>query len=93
MGRLPFAIVGYLLRRDFKRCDIATLRSRLDSEYYIAHLIIAELVIRGEPIESFSDYVAGLLSSDSSDRRNIGEAIVRIWPETAKAVPSRDALN
>ena len=78
LGRLPYAIAGEILKRNLKRCDVATLRSRLDREYYISHLIIAQLLVRGEPIESFRDYVAGLRRSDSPDRRRFGEQLLRI---------------
>jgi hypothetical protein len=83
LGKLPYAIAGEMLKRNLKRCDVPTLRSRLEREYYISHLIIAQLLIRGEPIESFKDYVAGLRHSDSPDRRRFGEQLLRIWPETA----------
>ena len=84
VGRLPFMITFHILKRDLKRCDVATLRSRLDSQYFIAHLIITELVVRGEPVESFRDYVSELLRSDSSDKRRFGERVLRMWPETAQ---------
>jgi hypothetical protein len=83
LGRLPYAISSELLKRNLKRCDVPTLRSRLEREYYISHLIIAQLLIRGEPIESFRDYVAGLRRSHSPDRRRFGEQLLRIWPEAA----------
>lgn len=83
LGGLPYAIASEMLKHSLKRCDVATLRSRLDTEYYISHHIIALLVIRGEPIESFRDYVAGLQRSDSADRRRFGKHLLRIWPETA----------
>jgi hypothetical protein len=92
-GRVPFAIAGQFLRRNLARCDNATLRSRLDTEYYIAHIIIAHLVIRGEPIESFRGYVAGLLNSDCPDRRRIGEYVVRVWPQTAEPIQSTDSAK
>ena len=82
--RVPYAISSELLKRDLQRCDVATLRCRLDREYFIAHLIIAHLVVRGEPIESFRSYVSGLLRSDCPDRRRFGENILRIWPETGE---------
>jgi hypothetical protein len=87
LGRVPLAISSAMLKRDLKRCDVATLRSRLDQEYYISHLIIAELVVRGEPIESFRDYVSELLRSDSPDRRRFGELNLQMWPETAQPSP------
>lgn len=81
LGRLPCAITGEILKRNLKRCDVATLRARLEREYYISHLIIARLLVCGEPVESFRDYVAGLRRSDSSDRRRFGERLLKIWPE------------
>ena len=81
-GRLPFAITTVLLKRDLDKCDVATLRSRLENEPYIAHLIISHLLIRGEPVESFQGYVSKLLTSDCPERRRCGEHILRIWPET-----------
>lgn len=88
LGRVPLAISSAMLKRDLKRCDVSTLRSRLEREYYISHLMIAELLLRGEPIESFRDYVSELLRSDSPDRRRFGERILQIWPETAQLPPS-----
>ncbi len=82
-GRLPFAITTALLKRDIDQCDVATLRSRLENEHYIAHLIIAHLLIRGEPVESFQSYVSRMLTSDCPERRRCGEDILRIWPEIA----------
>jgi hypothetical protein len=90
VGRVPFVITMALLKRDLQRCDSATLRSRLESQYYIGDLIIAHLVIRGEPIESFRSYVSGLRSSHSADRRRFGERILRIWPETVEPFGSSD---
>lgn len=83
LGALPYVIAGEILKRDLRRCDVATLHSRLDVEYYLSHLIIAQMLTRGEPIESFRDYVAELLRSNTPDRRRIGEQLLRIWPETA----------
>ena len=91
LGRVPYTIAGGMLKRSLERCDVATLRSRLEREYYISHLIIAQLLIRGEPVESFRDYVAGLRRSDSPDRRRVGEHILRIWPEMAQTSASTEA--
>jgi len=91
VGRIPLAVARALLKRDLERCDVATLRSRLKSEYYISHFIIAQLLIRGEPVESFRDYVAELQDSDFPDRRRFGEQILRIWPEMTLPSPSTEA--
>jgi len=93
IGRVPYAIAGEMLKRDLKRCDVATLRSRLDREYYISHLIIAQLLIRGEPIESFREYVSELRRSDSADRRRFGEQLLRIWPEIAQTAASAETQS
>jgi hypothetical protein len=93
LGRVPYAIAGEMLKRDLKRCDVATLRSRLEREYYISHLIIAQLLIRGEPIESFREYVSELRHSDSADRRRFGEQLLRIWPEIAQTSASAETQS
>ena len=90
VGRVPYAIAGQMLKRDLTRCDAATLRSRLEREYYISHLIIAHLLVRGETVESFSDYVASLRHSDSPDRRRFGEQLLRTWPEMAQPSASTE---
>jgi hypothetical protein len=82
-GRIPYLIAVHTLLRNLQRCDATTLRLRLDKEYYISHLIIAELLMRGEPIESFRDYISGLVRSDSPDRRRFGLEVLRIWPAAA----------
>jgi hypothetical protein len=87
LGRAPFAIARASIQSDLKRCDVATLRARLEDEYVISPLIIAELILRGEPVESFRDYVAGLRRSDSSDRREYGELNATIWSETVQQPP------
>jgi hypothetical protein len=84
LGKLPYLIAVQTLIRNLHRCDTATLRSRLEKEYYICHLIIAELLLRGETIESFRGYVSGLVLSDSPDRRRVGREVLRIWPATAE---------
>lgn len=81
LGMLPEVIVLKLVLRGLKKTDNMALRARLDKEYYLAHLIIAELIVRGEPVESFRDYVYSLRNSNSADRKRFGERIAEIWPE------------
>jgi len=92
LGKIPYLIAVQTLTRNLHRCDAATLRSRLDKEYYISHLIIAELLLRGETIESFRGYVSGLLLSDSPDRRHFGNEVIRIWPDSAQLPASPDSM-
>jgi hypothetical protein len=85
VGRLPLALSLWWLKRDLKQSSIAGLKSKLDRQFYLSHLIIAELVVRGEPVESFKSYVLALLHSDAADKRNFGWNNLRIWfPELAE---------
>jgi hypothetical protein len=90
MGRLPYLVALQTLMRNIQRSDAATLRLRLDKEYYISHLIIAELLLRGENIESFRGYISGLVNSDSPKRRRFGQEVLRIWPDAAQPPDSSD---
>jgi hypothetical protein len=83
-GRLPFAAASWWLRRSLKRATVTDLRSRLEREYFISHLIIAELVTRGEPVQSFRSVVERQLVSQSADVQRFGRANARLWfPELA----------
>jgi hypothetical protein len=93
LGKLPYVIAVQTLIRNLHRCDSATLRSRLQQEYYISHLIIAELLLRGEPIESFQDYVSDLVRSDSPERRLFAKEVLRIWPDTAQPLDPTDSVK
>ena len=88
LGQVPLIVAKQWMFRELRRDDVATLRARLETQYFIGHFIIAELLCRGEPIESFGEYVAGLARSESSDKRRIADQIIRIWPETAPPSPT-----
>jgi hypothetical protein len=91
IGNLPWVAVWAWVRYDFRRSGAAELKQRLEREYYLSHLLIAELVSRGEPVEQFRDYVVGLLRSDNSDEQRFGEASARIWfPDLLPAPDSRE---
>jgi hypothetical protein len=79
VGRLPFAVTLWSVRRSLERASVAELRSRLDRQYYISHLIIAQLVIRGEPVESFRSIVEQQLASPSTDVQRFGRANAQMW--------------
>ena len=55
------------------------LRERLKSQYFISHLIIVELLQRGEPLESFRHTVRAQLASPSADVFQFGLANASIW--------------
>lgn len=75
IGNLPWVAAWLWMRYDLKRCSIPELKERLQSQRFISHLLIAELVSRGEPLEQFRDYVASSLRSDGE----FGESTARIW--------------
>jgi hypothetical protein len=79
LGALPYAVAGIWIRQDLKHCDTTELKARLDRQYAISHLIIAQLVRRGEPVEQFRGYVDSLRHSGSADRRRFGDLNHRIW--------------
>ncbi len=85
VGRLPWLIAWGIFRFRIKSTSTERLRKRLETQYFISHLLIAEIVVRGEPAESFWPYVLSLLRSDSSDQRRFGWQNLRIWfPRLAK---------
>jgi hypothetical protein len=53
--------------------------ARLDREPFMSHLVIAELVVRGEPVESFRNVVIAQLSSASPDLQQYGRANAKLW--------------
>ena len=93
VGHLPFVAALAFLRHHLQRAGNDDLKARLQAEYYLSHLVIAELVSRGEPAEQFRGYVAGLLQSEDPDRRRFGTRAASVWfpdlvagsPETRKA--------
>lgn len=90
VGNLPWAASYAWMRYDLKRSSVATLKARLQREYFISHLLIGELVSRGEPLEQFRHYVAELLRSENALERHCGESAAGMWfPELlAKSSPS-----
>lgn len=79
IGRSPLVFSFWSLRRSLKRASVADLRSRLEQQYFISHLIIAELIGRGEPVESFRSLVERQLASPSADVQRFGRTNAKIW--------------
>jgi hypothetical protein len=79
IGRLPWLAAATWMRFDLRQSSVETLKSRLERQYFISHLLIAELVRRGEAPEQFRAYVDALLQSEQSDKRNFGAASARVW--------------
>jgi hypothetical protein len=79
VGNLPWAASRAWMHYDLKRSSVAKLKERLQREYFISHLLIGELLSRGEPLEQFRDYVAELLRSHNALERHCGEGVARMW--------------
>lgn len=79
VGRAPWFLVSRSFHKSLKQMSSSNLRSRLVNEYYISHLIIAELVSRGESVESFRQIVTMQLNSESLDVQRFGQANAQAW--------------
>ena len=91
-GRLPFLITFNWACRSFRRQSTDALRVDLASKYYIAHLILAELMRRGEDIRQDLAVVVDHLSSDDCDRRRFGIACLRLgYPDLAQRLHDYEA--
>lgn len=94
IGNLPFFVGTWYLWINLKLSDSSKLKNRLETDFFISHLIIAELVIRGEDTEQFKDYVLNLLQSEYSNQRRFGWHNLNIWfPELAKNLEYYDSEN
>ena len=86
VGRVPLIVATGWLRYDLKRSSNGRLRQRLETQNYISHIIIAELVARGEPVETFRDLIVSQIASRNPDVRRFGELNAKLWlPDLSKA--------
>ncbi len=91
VGDLPWMASWAWMRYDLKRSSVPRLKQRLQREYFVAHLLIGELVSRGEPLEQFRAHVAALMRSGDAPERHFGEAAARLWfPDLLADPPSGD---
>ena len=79
VGNLPRATSYAWMVYDLKRSSVAKLKERLQLEPFMAHLLIGELVSRGEPLEQFRDYAAELLRSSNTLERDCGKGVADMW--------------
>jgi uncharacterized membrane-anchored protein YhcB (DUF1043 family) len=79
LGNLPWTASRAWMHYELRRSSVAELKERLQREYFISHLVIGELLSRGEPLEQFRDYVAELLRSHNALKRHCGEGTARMW--------------
>ncbi|MDR3159252.1 MAG: hypothetical protein LBU11_09670 [Zoogloeaceae bacterium] len=50
IGRLPLVIALLFMRRSLTKTSNETLRERLQTQYYISHILLAHLMERGEDV-------------------------------------------
>jgi hypothetical protein len=81
IGRLPFLLAMIWVRTDLKRASTERLKTRLVREYFSSHLIIAELLQRGESLASFSEYANELAQSEDVNKARFGKNLLVVWPE------------
>lgn len=87
VGGLPFFFAARSLVGHLSHEDLSSLVRRLVDEFYISHLILAELKRRGEDLARFEEPILGLMQSESNDRRRHGWAsLQRFYPARAEAL-------
>lgn len=79
VGNLPWAVAWAWMRYDLKRTGVEKLKERLQREFFIAHILIGELVSRGEPLEQFREHVVRLLHSSTLAERQFGQRAASVW--------------
>ena len=89
LGRLPYLFASFSAKRSFEKESSQRLRERLrrGNEYYVSHLLLAQLMKRGENIASELPSIVDLIKSESSERRRFGWAALKFaFPETASKI-------
>src|SRR5207247_8088906 len=83
-GRLPYIILRARVLCGLAHESTPRLRERLASQYYISHLILAELIRRGEDIRTDLPILLGMLRSEFWDERRFGFRSLQIaFPDLA----------
>jgi hypothetical protein len=91
LGRIPLMMSWASYHRHLKRSSTEQLKSELKEQYFVSHLLIAELVVRGEPVEQFWPYILSQVQSESSDQRRFGWRSLNVWfPRLAQQVEGFD---
>ena len=88
IGRLPGIFSQRALVRSIRRKTTTELQEILQGkEYYIFHLAIAELAVRGEDIQKQRKHVLNLLTSEPHAARVCGWRTLRyFYPEAATQI-------
>ncbi len=93
LGRLPYSAASWAARRKLEQASSQALRERLRSgkEYFIAHLLLAHLMKRGEDVSGELPVIVGLIKSASSEQRRFGWAALKFaFPDNASKLAGFD---
>ena len=91
VGRIPSALTLAFLQRDLRRCDTATLKERLRSQYYVSHFIVPVLRRRGEAERDLQEQMLSLLLAESSDERwHAWRTVTLCFPDLARRLRGID---
>jgi hypothetical protein len=70
-----------------KMTSTESLRKKLHTESFFSDRLIAEMIVRGESVESFWPYILSLLQSSSFFERAYGWDNLNVWfPRIAKEI-------
>lgn len=89
VGRLPYLLISYFIEHSLDKEDSQRLRVRLRSgkEYFITHLLLGQLMKRGESVIDELPMVVSLMKSESNDQRRLGWGALKLaFPEVASKV-------
>jgi len=84
LGRLPYAILSWSIQRYFKNKSSEVIRAYIHKgdHFVITHILLANLMVRGESIIDELPFVLDLMKSDSLNRRQHGWLAFRLsYPE------------
>lgn len=90
VGKLPWALLLAWMRRSLNRESSQRLRERVrrGREYFMSHLLLAELMRRGEDVSGELPAILELLRSGSADHRRFGwGALIVAFPHYAAQIP------
>ena len=78
-GGIPWMLSSFFYRRCLKRSSTEELKRKVHKETHVAHLLIAELAVRGENVDDFFPDIIDMLRSEAADIRMNGIRNLQIW--------------
>ncbi|MCL2871895.1 MAG: hypothetical protein FWF41_02765 [Betaproteobacteria bacterium] len=87
VARLPWVFANRSIKQRLEKEPSQQLRERLHHEYFVAHLILAQLMKRGEDISNELPWVIGLIKSEDKNRRIFGWSALKFaFPKIAAQI-------